>query len=42
MDAPVSLKLVAMCTVVRSELGAIALAGLKITRHEFLTTVLEK
>ena len=42
MDATVSLKLVAMCTVVRSEIGATALAGLKITRHEFLTTVLEK
>jgi hypothetical protein len=41
-DAPVSLKLIAMCTVVRSEIGAIALAGLKITRHDFLTNVLER
>ena len=32
-DARVSLKLIAMCTVVRSEIGATALAGLKIMRH---------
>ena len=40
MDASVSLKLVATCTVVRSELGATALAGLKIIRHEFLNSAL--
>lgn len=42
VDAAATLKLVALCTVVRSEIRAIALAGLKITRHEFQTTVLEK
>jgi c-di-GMP-binding flagellar brake protein YcgR len=35
VDAKVKMKLVAFCTVVRADMGAIVLTALKITRHEF-------
>jgi len=38
VDAAATLKLVAMCTVVRSEIGAIVLTAVKISRHEFRST----
>ena len=36
-DANVTMKLIATCTVVRTEMGAIVLTALKISRHEFQT-----